>query len=70
MLYNGSMKTSTRREQVLARSRAADAARLEALKESDGMATYTPPEDEETVAEPVEQDETSEVTDLEDEGGE
>ena len=64
------MKIPTTREAVLARSRAADARFQEKLKESNGAATYTPPEDEEEVTDETEQSEDQEVTETEDESGE
>lgn len=70
VLYNTQMKTSIKREQVLARSREADRRFQESLKESDGMATYNPPEDEETVEEVAGEVVGDDLTVEEDEGGE
>lgn len=64
------MRKQSRREQVLARSRAADAARLEALKESDGAAVHTPEEDEQEIEEVEETDEITSEEEDDDEGGE
>lgn len=64
------MKKLSRREEVLARSRAADAARMEALKESDGAGDMVDTVEDEEITEEV--SETSEVTDekSDDEAGE
>lgn len=63
------MKKQSRREQVLARSRAADAARFEALRESDGAAVYTPDEDEQEMEEVEQTDEITSEEHPADEGG-
>lgn len=64
------MEKQSRREQVLARSRAADEARLEALKEGNGAAVHTPDEDEQEIEEVEQTDEITSEEDDDDEGGE